>query len=298
MLNKLVSIFPTSKWQFALGLLLLGLSAQTSASDFQSPRTASLGGAGRAAPLLNDSVYLNPSFASFLKSYSISYSFSSFDSNPENVYHGRMFNLGLQDGRNEFFQAGVGYTVRETGKHLNFGASKSFLQRYSAGLGAKFFFDSKNGKPAARDMILGFSGVVEQWFQVALVIDNLLQGDAAKERGLYREIALGTKVIIIELIMLYLDPHITPDLPSDDQFGYEMGLEYAIMNDLFFRMGLFNNSNVPVQSVRGGGFALGAGWVGPRFSLDYAFKKVTRYSSEYTGLPAATTHHFGMTLYF
>ena len=36
------------------------------ASDYQSPRTAALGGAGHASPLLNDAIYLNPSFSSFM----------------------------------------------------------------------------------------------------------------------------------------------------------------------------------------------------------------------------------------
>src|SRR4051812_23643954 len=78
--------------------LSLGLfSGGIWASDFHSPRTAALGGAGHAGPLLNDGVYLNPSFASFLPSYSVSGNLLLFHGpdgpNGDPSYHGRNYNV-------------------------------------------------------------------------------------------------------------------------------------------------------------------------------------------------------------
>src|SRR5689334_537537 len=100
-------------------VLLLGLCVSANASDFHSPRTAALGGAGHAGPLLNDAIYLNPSYASLLPAYSISANYVAFrgtetlpdDSHP---YSGNNFNLSVQDGHTEAFQAGLGYTRRDS----------------------------------------------------------------------------------------------------------------------------------------------------------------------------------------
>src|SRR5436305_13181621 len=81
-------------------------------SDFHSARTAALAGSGHAGPLLNDSVFLNPSYASFLPTYSLALQYLKFSgpSRPgESDYHGRNYSVSIQDGRNELFQAGVAY---------------------------------------------------------------------------------------------------------------------------------------------------------------------------------------------
>ena len=68
MTNRRNDGFGLLAWIAAAFTLLLG-SAPGWAADFQSPRTAALGGAGHAAPMLNDAIYLNPSFVSFMPSY-------------------------------------------------------------------------------------------------------------------------------------------------------------------------------------------------------------------------------------
>src|SRR5947209_4004303 len=102
---------------FSTALILgsFGLSAQ--GSDFQSARTAALGGAGHAGPMLNDAIYLNPSYASFLPTYAIGGNWVTFNGKDDH-FKGRAANLTVQDGRNEYFQAGVGYTLREDGSFV------------------------------------------------------------------------------------------------------------------------------------------------------------------------------------
>src|SRR6185437_10296999 len=166
-------------------LLLLAFIPAAQASDYQSPRTAGLGGAGHAAPLLNDSIELNPAFGSFLPTYSMALDFAW--TNP-----GRAYDISVLDGRSDLFQAGVEYTVRDDMSMVHVGASKAFLKRMGFGLGGKFFF-GKSGSPSGRDATLALSGIVSDWFQTSFIVDNLFQTDAGIAHGLYREYILGTK---------------------------------------------------------------------------------------------------------
>jgi hypothetical protein len=278
---------------YRLTLFLLTLiPASALASDFHSPRTMSLGGAGHAAPLLNDAIYLNPSFTSLVQSYGIASSYLKFKGDQDS--YGRLYNVSIQDGRTELFQAGVGYTWREDGALVHVGAAKSFIQRVGVGIGTKFFL-SRGSLPMAREANISATGVVTEWLQFALVIDNLMQSEESRARDLYREITIGSKVTIMHIAMVYFDPHLVPSMPGGEKLGLETGLEFTIFKDLFARAGFFKNSTVPFQAHRGMGFGLGAGWVGPRISLDYGFQKVM---SSLRDLPAATAHSLGVTVFF
>jgi len=287
---------------FSLFFLAL-FSVSTEASDFHSPRSAALGGAGHAGPLLNDAIYLNPSFTSFLPTYSISASFLLFSGPPVKTplgdadYHGRYYNLSVQDGRTELFQAGVGYTVRENFNTLHIGASKSFIKKLGFGAGMKFFFPHKEGTSGAQDITLSTTWATTGWLQLALVADNMLQTERSKSFGLYREILIGSKINIMGIVMLYFDPHYTPDLPDSSlRFGHELGLEVTLLSDIFFRLGNFRNAKVPFQAgAHGRGYGIGIGWVAPKISLDYG---ISRVIESYEGLPRATAHTFGATVFF
>ncbi len=279
--------------KFKILLLLAAFSAGPGAlaSDFQSPRTAALGGAGHAAPLLNDGIYLNPSYSSFLPTYSFATPYSPFSGPAYGAttdFHGRMYNLSILDGRAELFQAGAGYTVRQDGAFLHFGASKSLLKTLGVGLGAKFFMSPDHSN--TQDGTLSVSFVATPWFQTALIIDNLAQTQTGKNHGLYREIILGTKFNLQGKLMAYFDPHFIPDLPNAGVFGHELGLEVSVFQDLYARFGNFRNANVPAEALNGNGWTLGMGWVAPRISFDYGYQHVVDPHS-------AGVHTFGATLY-
>lgn len=267
-------------------------AASSWASDFESPRTLALGGAGHAGPLLNDPIYLNPSFVSFNQSYAIGLSILKYSNDP---YHGRNYNLSLQDGRTEAFQAGVGYTVREDASLVHVVASRQVIPTVlSAGVGAKMLF-APNQK-TARDITVSMGGAVTPWMQLALITDNLIQSDEGKAHGLYREIILGSKINVMGIVFAYIDPHLAPSVPGGNSFGHEMGLEFTLMADLFLRLGTFRNSNVFYQSgLRGNGWGAGIGWVAPRISIDYALSRV---NDSRGGLQQTTSHNFGATIFF
>lgn len=288
--------FRPSPRSFVFSFAILFITALSLASDFQSPRTAALGGAGHAAPLLTDSIYLNPSYVSFIPAYvfSTNYGFYRGDQQASGNYasHGHILNVAIQDGRNEFFQAGVGGTLKEDSKLLNVGASKSILKILGIGFGGKFIFPNPGNGDKARDGIFSTTVIAAKWLQAAVIVDNVFDGRAMKAQGLYREFILGTKFSIQNLAFVYLDPHYAPNIPNQPRFGYENGLELTPLQDIFLRLGMFRNSNIPeLGNIRGRGYGFGLGWIAPRLSLDYGLKRTLE---PYTN----NTHNVGMTVYF
>jgi hypothetical protein len=123
-------------------------------------------------------------------------------------------------------------------------------------------------------------------------VDNVLQTDATKERGLYREITVGTKLNIQGILLLYFDPHYVPDLPTGERLGHESGVELVLMSDFFLRAGMLKNASVPFLPNRSSvGYGIGLGWMAPRLSLDYGLSRII------DPMPA-TAHNFGATIYF
>ncbi|MEO5968881.1 MAG: hypothetical protein ABIQ95_03055 [Bdellovibrionia bacterium] len=279
-----------------LELIALSLISYSAVgSDFHSPRTDALGGAGHAAPLLSDAIYLNPSFGSFNQVHSLSFNYLTYSGGtiqrPEGPidYYGHNANISILDGTAEqLFQAGVGYTRRDDLNILHVGTSKSFVQNYGVGLGAKFIFPNDGTGNRITDATFSASGIFNDWIQSSLIIDNLWE--AAPNLGFYREVILGTKINVMKIVLFYLDPHWSPTL-GDSTFGYEAGVEFPFMSDLFLRAGTFKNSTIPYQAQRGDGYGLGFGWLAPKLSLDYA------YSRAFIPI-AGYSHNLGATIFF
>jgi hypothetical protein len=276
----------------ALILIILGFAQTVFSSDFQSPRTLSLGGSGHAGPLLNDAIYLNPSFISFNQTYGLGFSYLKYsDSNT----HGRNLNFSLQDGRTELFQAGVGYTIREEASLINLGISKAVLpNQLAVGVGAKFLFNRSH--ESSRDFMVAAAAPVQDWLQLGFSIDNVMESSKGKRQGLYRESIAGSKFNIMNIVLVYFDPHVTPSSELATKWGHETGFEFTVMRDLFLRTGIFQNASQPHQGgYHGSGFSLGGGWVAPRVSIDYGFSKITSSPSL---KQRVATHQIGFTAFF
>ena len=278
-----------------LGVVTVSSSYTAHGSDVHSARTASLGGAGHAGPLLNDAIFLNPGFASFLPTYSAGFNILTYSGPPitqpppEVDPHGRDYSVSVQDCRSELFQLGVGYSKRDDGSFVHLGASKSFIQRLGFGLGSKFYFNNTNYRNGS-DAILSFAGIASEWLQTSLTIDNLLQTSAGMDRNLYREFVLGTKFNVMSIVLIYCDPHLAPSNPAGS-FGHETGIEFVVMQDFFLRAGAFKNATIPFEGKYGRGYGLGAGWVAPRLSLDYGMEREVEPRQN-------TSHVFGATAFF
>jgi hypothetical protein len=271
------------------------LTSLAVASDFQTPRTLGLAGSGHGAPLHGDPIYLNPSFISFLQTYNLGFGYSVANPSPNDPaatpFRGMNWNVNVTDGRSELFQAGVAFARREDYRMLHLAISKSVMPAMSVGLGGKFFFPQDGATNQIMDGGLSASYIFHEMFQASLIVDNLLGSQAGLAQGLNREIILGTKVNLKGIAMFYIDPHFYPNAPAGvSQYGHEVGAELTIFKDLFLRGGLFKNSMVSYLGRNGSGWALGAGWITPRLSLDYGFSSSTEPVSE-------QAHSFGFTVY-
>jgi len=277
-----------------LAALLLG-SGTGYAADFRSPRIAALGGAGHAGPVLNDAIYLNPSFVSFLPVLALSASYSLFNGDNYQTplglsgFYGNNWNVSAQDGsQGALFQAGLGVTKREDALMIHVGAAKKAIDRLGFGLSGKVILPNDGSRERLIDSTFSMTGVPFGWFQTSLLVDNILE--TAASRGFYREVTLGTKFNVIGIVLAYVDPHWTPSLPAGSNFGVEAGLEFPIMKDFFLRGGAFRNSLISFENRYGDGYGAGAGWIGPKIIVDYGFTVVSQ------PIPA-WNHTFGLSFY-
>lgn len=254
----------------------LGARAQ---ATFRSPRTAALGGAGRANPVLNDSIYQNPSFASFLPVYSWSGNFKALGEG-----RGRAYDLSVLDGRSELFQAGLAYEVRDLYRAFHVAASRKIDEKTTLGLGGRFYLSKDESRFAGyRDFSASATHVPFAWLQVAAVAENLDRSP---------ELVIGTRFRITERFMIYVDPHFRLSTSfKDPLIGHEIGAEFPIFKDLYFRMGGFRAGQISEIGGRANGVGYGVGWVAPRLSLDF--------SVEHLLVPVdQVSHTTGMTVYF
>lgn len=248
------------------------------ASDFQSPRTAALGGSGHAAPMLNDAIYLNPSFVSFMPTYSLALNYAFFGGPPRcedcgpTDPHGHALNASVQDGRSELFQAGVGLSLFDTRKVISVGASRAIVQKLGIGIGGKWVIPNTDSPPLIWDSLASATVLATDWLQISAIVDNIFEDDRNKAFGMYREFILGTKFNAMNVVLVYFDPHLAPN--AETSFGHEAGVEFPFASDFFVRAGSFRNASVPSVSLRGTGFSWGVGWVAPASSFDFAMQRM------------------------
>jgi hypothetical protein len=230
--------------------------------------------------MLNDAIYLNPSYVSFLPAYSISGNYSFFggpsqcdDCGPSDP-HGHVLNASIQDGRSELFQAGVGFSEYNDRKMLNIGASRAVVQKLGVGIGAKWVLPNVDSPSLGWDSMASITFVPFDVLTLSAIVDNVFEAQANEAYGMYREYILGTKLNLMNIVLVYFDPHLAPDSADGNTFGHELGIEFPLLDGLFLRAGNFRNAAVPAISLRGSGYTIGAGWLAPSSSFDFALQRV------------------------
>jgi hypothetical protein len=269
------------------------LNSPALGSDVMMPRAAALGNSTHASPLFVDAVFLNPSYAAFVPSFSFSTYYAPFSSSDSSAF-GRNYTLAVIDGRSPLFQAGAGYTVRDDGRMVHMGIGKGFAEVFGAGLGGKMYLSASGNIPTVFEMTASVTYIMTGWLQMAVISDNLIENSTSLSAGLYREITLGTKVNVENVANVFIDPHWTPSLGAN-AWGYEAGIELTPMTDLAVRFGAFKNSSIAVYNGRGTGFSTGIGWMAPKLSLDYAWMRILDSPA---GVPASSVHVFGANIFF
>ena len=271
----------------AISVLFCSMIPSSRAIEYQSPRTLGLGGAGRAGPLLNDAIYLNPSFGSYNPIYSLSGGYTSFSG-------GRNYNVSIQDSRTEMFQAGAGYTKREQNSVVSLGASKSILKGLGIGVGSKLLLDNGTNKMTS-DFLVSASYLASHWMYASIILDNLIADGNRTSRNLNRTLYTAFKFIPTKKVELFFDPLYSPSYSGGRKSGYSAGVELGLLSDFYLRMGKFQDAEITHLDTRGSGFGYGLGWIGPKLNLEYA---LSRALSTHSGGSQVDAHSGSMTVYF
>jgi hypothetical protein len=256
------------------------------AADYWSPRTTALGGAGRAQPILTDAIYMNPSFPSFntFRAISGGYQFLGPHEGGKGIW-----NVSALDATpDSFFQAGVGLTIRPDSNWIHLTGSKLLLKNITLGLGWNGVFLDKKPTRLLHDGSLGVTGSFWEWLTVALVVDHLFE--TQKEYGAYREFNLGTRINLSYITYFYGDFQWHPSR-KEGPIGFSLGSEIPFFKDFFARAGGYWGVYIPHLGANQTGFSIGAGWIGPKLSIEYAYLRTLEPTLQ--GL-----HQVGLTLYF
>jgi hypothetical protein len=274
--------------------LLITCVVNSWATEFQSPRVAALGGAGRASPLSTDAIYINPSFIPQIPLHVLSVNYLSYHGSAQNYYDtsGRVLNAAFQDGsKGSYFQAGVGYTKFTHGTMIHGAVAAELSQNLSLGVSVKAL------RPQYEVSDLKFNGSVSMtWIlskniRAAVIGDNVLR--SAMSQNLLRELTLATKFGFSQDLGIFIDPHWYPDLGQyPESFGFEAGIEYFVSEVVCLRAGGYRNSKPNFQSERTNGLGGGLGLVFPRTAIDYS------YSRQLGNPRSGFAHNVALSLYF
>ena len=283
------------KLSLLIGITLgVSYSAWIHASEFQSPRVAALGGAGRASPLSTDAIYLNPSYIPQIPLHVISLNYLNYKGISGDYYapKGYILNAAFQDGtRGSYFQAGLGYTRLTNGSMFHLGVAAEINANWSVGVSAKLLQPRFQFMNQVVNGSLSMTWVLSKMVRAAVIADNLFK--SGLDQGLLREVTLAMKFGFGPDLSLFIDPHWYPDLGSyPETFGGEFGIEYFVTDIICLRAGGFKNSKPNFQSQRRDGAAVGIGFVLPRTAIDYSYSRVL--GSQKLG----DAHNVALSLYF
>lgn len=249
-------------------LLTLLIGNNSFALDFVTARTASLGETGRGSALTNDTILLNPSLIGFQPAQAVAGSYQwKKDKN---------FYLSAVDGKNQWFQAGLSFTRRSDMDFIHLGLAKRITNWMSVGTLVKRYATRSNSLAKDGRAISGFDGGPSFSFilpksalpvqtQLGLAVDGFMHSKSDEPNVEPRNIGLGAKVNLSEILLIYADyVQYLPQI-SGAYNSYHAGLELALAGtELFGRGGL--------MGFRDTGWTVGAGWVGPRIALNYAYQ--------------------------
>jgi len=239
--------------------------------DYKSPRTLSLAGSGRAGALLTDTITLNPSLLGFYQIAAVTGAY--YWQNPKQSA-APLFHLSAIDGANPLFGAGFAYTRTSYLDFFHLSAAKKIFETFSVGLHGKRFATRSNSMAAQGSSVVGYdAGVSASYFSkdilpfpfmFSLTSDNLISNSQNQALIGGRQIALGIKFNVYDILVFYGDE------VFEKKFSQKLSttagaLELSLGGGFFIRSGISGGNEKS--------WGLGGGWVGPRIAINYGFQK-------------------------
>ncbi len=278
---------------FLSGLFLITaiIYSPPSLATVESPVVQGLGGATRAG-VPREAVFSNPASV-----VNVSHTFSFFHYQipkiPDFNAGGRAFNVGMYDGGSNTWKGGFAYT--RTSKATVVNKRQSYLDRsdFRFSTGHNLFGSIDGGfatrwtsTPEIQDGRRFFEfdlGILFPLFgdlRGGLTYENLLN----KEDSSPATIGAGASYTLGYGINLLADGYRLMSGTKEGERGWALAVELSLAGNFLARAGIFEEAYTAVK-----GWSLGASWLGPRASFDYALK--TRGQG-----PKEKIHVLGLTL--
>ena len=248
------------------------LYAYKGIQDYETTRLKSTAGAGIGSILLNEAVILNPASIGFMQQSSIVY---QKDRNKlQNESESRISDH--KNGNSELIiitdtsstlNGGISYQYQniEAGKRLRVTGTAAHPISKSTVLGFGLNYTKEESTFIDSDythLTIGLSHVESSELSYGFVLK-----DPAQTAAEYFEAGFGFQYNFNKFFSAIVDIG-TGDVANYEDHSYrKYALQLNSFKDWFFRYGQYENKSTNYK-----GIGYGASWVGPRFSLDYAYK--------------------------
>lgn len=162
------------------------------------------------------------------------------------------------DDRRKRFSFSVGNPI---GKRSSYGVT----YRYTTDISQENRFEEKKYHQA----IFGASHIVSDSFSVGAIVV-----DPSGTIDLDRKVVVGIQYTIRDILALMVDVGTDYEDDPSATLNYAAAIQLRVLNDLYFRAGLFNDKKLQEK-----GNGLGVGWASPKFIVEIASKLIKPLST-------------------
>lgn len=274
-----------------LALVVFSLSSRLSFATADSAVLQGLGGAGRAG-IPKESLFSNPAAAASLTE-SVGFVNYTKAKIPDFNAGGRSYTVGMYDGGQETLKGGLAYVrssraVLENNRQgyedrSEFRFTMASPIGKSTQAGAQVRYITKRQGAAETKFFQGDLGLILPLFQdfrAGITYENVVQR-AGEKPG---TAAVGVNYALGFGIAAYADGTRQMAGANKGDKGYNLGAQTEVVGGFVIRGGKFQDGYRRLK-----GWSMGAGWVGPRASFDYALRTTGTKNRE-------RDHIFGMTI--
>lgn len=281
--RKNLSTFFTMKKVIILAFLVLsGQSSWAQIREYQTSRLISTSGAGVASILTTESAILNPASSAFFQGSSFSY--QSYNSKLQKESDQCVTDNNPFPGSNRsegFFMSdnsgpvrgGLAYiSQKENGlKRSRFNFHGAAPIGKQTAMGARYsFIEDKNQKYKSRHQsALGLTHIVDEKMIFGLVLIDPTRATPNEER-----VIAGVQFAIADRLTLIGDVGAQFTKALTKKYLWRAAVQITLFNDFFIRGGQYYDNIYEMK-----GTSWGAGWVGPRFGIEFAQKYSQQFGS-------------------
>ena len=244
----------------------------TGIPDMETTRLKTQAGAGVGGILLNESAILNPASIVFLKESSIYYQKDNNELEEEGEDRSRKFKNSQNEmviitDNSSSVKGGVSYQYQNTeqGKRTRYSINLASAYDKTSSLGISIKHSNEDSyllSESYTQVLLGYTKNFTSKFSAGFTIN-----DPGQVQDDYFKYTVGVQYTINQFFL------VLADFGSGDVENYEdhsftkVALQLNTFQRWFLRYGRFHD-----KMLNQNGVGFGLSWVGPKFSLDYAFK--------------------------